>query len=62
MLNNLDMIGNRVAVLAFGLKNVVVIVSRNKVVHGLDDVFLRIKECAALLNADLGFLQTGLDG
>jgi len=50
MLVNLDMIGNRVAGLAFGPKNVVVIVGRNKTVHGLEEAFLRVKEYAAPVN------------
>jgi hypothetical protein len=50
MLVNLDMIGNRVAGLTFGPKNVVVIVGRNKIVHSLEDAFLRVKEYAAPVN------------
>ncbi len=50
MLVNLDMIGNRVAGITFGPKNVVVIIGRNKVVHSLEDAFLRVKEYAAPVN------------
>jgi len=47
---NLDMIGNRVAALTFGPKNVVVIVGRNKIVPELEDAMLRIKNYAAPAN------------
>lgn len=50
MLVNLDMIGNRVAGLTFGPRNVVVIVGRNKIVAELDDAMARIKEYAAPVN------------
>jgi L-lactate utilization protein LutB len=50
MLVNLDMIGNRVAALTFGPKNVVVIVGRNKIVHSLEDAFLRVKSYAGPVN------------
>lgn len=50
MLVNLDMIGNRVAGLTFGPKNVIVIVGRNKIVPELDDAMGRIKEYAAPVN------------
>ncbi|MDM8539156.1 lactate utilization protein, partial [Desulfobacterales bacterium HSG17] len=48
---NLDMIGNRVAALTFGPKNVVVIVGRNKIVPELEDAMLRIKNYVAPANA-----------
>mgnify|MGYP001551884867 CR=1 FL=1 len=47
---NLDMIGNRVAALTFGPKNVVVLVGRNKMVSEVDDALLRIKNFAAPAN------------
>jgi L-lactate utilization protein LutB len=48
---NLDMIGNRVAGITFGPRNVVVIVGRNKVVEDLDAAIERIKDYAAPVNA-----------
>jgi L-lactate utilization protein LutB len=48
---NLDMIGNRVAALAFGPRNVVVLAGRNKVVPDLEEAMLRIKNYAAPVNA-----------
>jgi len=48
---NLDMIGNRVAGITFGPRNVVVIVGRNKVVEDLEAAIERIKEYAAPVNA-----------
>jgi len=51
MLVNLDMIGNRVAALTFGPKNVIVIVGRNKLVGGLEEAMDRIKDYAAPANA-----------
>ncbi len=48
---NLDMTGNRVAGLAFGPKNVVVLVGRNKIVCDLKEAFFRIKNYAAPTNA-----------
>lgn len=48
---NLDMIGNRVAAISFGPKNVVVIVGRNKVVPGLDEAIDRIKDYSAPVNS-----------
>ncbi|MBU1611015.1 MAG: lactate utilization protein [Proteobacteria bacterium] len=50
MLVNLDMIGNRVAALAFGPKNVVIVVGRNKIVPDLEAAFARIKDVAAPVN------------
>lgn len=51
MLVNLDMIGNRVAALTFGPRNVVVLAGRNKVVQDLDEAVGRIKSYAAPANA-----------
>ncbi len=50
MLVNLDMIGNRVAALTFGPKNVVVVIGRNKIVPDLEAAFFRIKDVAAPVN------------
>ncbi|MBE9547193.1 MAG: lactate utilization protein [Proteobacteria bacterium] len=50
MLVNLDMIGNRVAALTFGPKNVIVLVGRNKIVAGVDDAMFRVKNYAAPVN------------
>jgi L-lactate utilization protein LutB len=51
MLVNLDAFGNRVAALAFGPKNVVVVAGRNKLVPGLEEAMQRIKNYAAPINA-----------
>jgi L-lactate utilization protein LutB len=48
---NLDMTGNRVAALAFGPKNVIVLVGRNKICTDLDDAMKRVKDYAAPTNA-----------
>lgn len=50
MLVNLDMIGNRVAGITFGPKNVLIIAGRNKIVGDLDDAIGRIKDYAAPVN------------
>ena len=50
MLINLDMIGNRVAALTFGPKNVMVFIGRNKVVPDLESAMARIKDYAAPAN------------
>lgn len=50
LLVNLDMIGNRVAALTFGPKNVVVLAGRNKIVPELEDAMVRIKNYAAPVN------------
>jgi len=47
---NLDMIGNRVAAITFGPKNVIIIVGRNKIVADVDEAILRIKNLAAPAN------------
>lgn len=47
---NLDMIGNRVAGLTFGPKNVIVLAGRNKVVADLEEAMNRIKGLAAPMN------------
>ena len=48
---NLDMLGNRVAALTFGPKQVIVLVGRNKIVPDLEDAMFRIKNYAAPVNA-----------
>lgn len=48
---NLDMIGNRVAGLVFGPRNVVVTVGRNKIVPDLEAARQRVRNRAAPLNA-----------
>ncbi|MCK8603207.1 lactate utilization protein [Desulfoferrobacter suflitae] len=48
---NLDMIGNRVAAITFGPKNVIVLVGRNKIVPDLEEAMLRIKNYTAPTNA-----------
>lgn len=47
---NLDMIGNRVAAITFGPKNVVILMGRNKIVADLEDAMNRIKNYAAPVN------------
>ncbi len=48
---NLDGVGNRVAALAFGPRNVLVLAGRNKVVDDLACAFTRVKSYAAPVNA-----------
>jgi L-lactate utilization protein LutB len=50
MLVNLDMLGNRVAALTFGPKDVIVLVGRNKIVTDLEEAMMRIKNYAAPAN------------
>ena len=47
---NLDMIGNRVAAITFGPKNVIVMIGRNKLVADVDEAIERIKTYAAPVN------------
>lgn len=47
---NLDMIGNRVAALAYGPRRVIVLAGRNKIVSGLSQAMERIKTIAAPAN------------
>lgn len=47
---NLDMIGNRVAAIMWGPKNVLLIVGRNKICNDLEDAMIRIKNYAAPVN------------
>ena len=48
---NLDMIGNRVAAIAFGPKHVILVVGRNKIVPTVEEGMQRIKRYAAPANA-----------
>ena len=47
---NLDMIGNRIAGITFGPKNVIVFIGRNKIVPDLESAMFRIKNYAAPVN------------
>lgn len=47
---NVDCIGNRVAALIYGPKNVVVIIGANKIVKTLDDAVKRARNTAASIN------------
>ena len=51
MLVNLDMIGNRIAALTFGPKDVIIIIGRNKIVPDLEEAMDRVKDLAAPANA-----------
>ena len=48
---NLDMVGNRVAAITFGPKNVVIFIGRNKIVADVYNGMARIKNYSAPLNA-----------
>jgi L-lactate utilization protein LutC len=48
---NLDMVGNRVVGIAFGPKNVIIVVGRNKIVKEVGEAMERVKNYAAPLNA-----------
>ncbi len=48
---NLDMIGNRTGAIAFGPKNVIILVGRNKVVTDLEEATYRVKNYVAPTNA-----------
>lgn len=48
---NLDMVGNRVAALVFGPKQVVVFVGRNKLVADLEEALFRVKNYVAPVNS-----------
>jgi L-lactate utilization protein LutB len=48
---NLDGMGNRVAAMTFGPKNVLILAGRNKIVPDLDRAVSRIKDYAAPVNA-----------
>lgn len=47
---NLDMVGNRVAAIMWGPKNVLLIIGRNKICGDLEDAMIRIKSYAAPVN------------
>jgi len=47
---NLDMIGNRIAGITFGPKNVIVFIGRNKIVPDIENAMFRIKSYAAPVN------------
>ncbi len=47
---NLDMVGNRVAAIMWGPKNVLLIVGRNKICADLEDAMFRVKNYAAPVN------------
>jgi len=51
VLVNLDMIGNRVAALTFGPRNVIVLIGRNKIVADVADAMVRVRNYAAPANA-----------
>ena len=51
MLVNLDMVGNRVAGLTFGPKQVVLFIGRNKIVPTVADAMQRVRQLAAPANA-----------
>lgn len=48
---NIDGIGNRVAAMIYGPKNVVIIAGRNKIVQTVDEGLRRSREVAGVLNA-----------
>ncbi len=48
---NLDMVGNRVAPLIFGPRNIVLFVGKNKIVKNIDEAFKRVKTISAPENA-----------
>jgi L-lactate utilization protein LutB len=48
---NLDMIGNRVAAITFGPKNVVILVGRNKIASDLEEAMYMVKNQTAPINA-----------
>lgn len=47
---NLDMVGNRVAAIMWGPKNVLLIIGRNKICGDLEEAMIRIKTYAAPVN------------
>jgi hypothetical protein len=48
---NIDGVGNRVAAMIYGPKNVIIIAGRNKLVGSIEDGIKRSKEIAAVMNA-----------
>lgn len=55
---NIDGRGNRVAAMLFGPRQVIVACGVNKIVHGLENAIMRVKERACPLNADRLGLKT----
>ncbi len=55
---NIDGIGNRIAAITFGPKNVIAVVGMNKIVHSDDDALLRARNVAAPRNAERFGLKT----
>ncbi len=51
VLVNLDSIGNRVAAITFGPKNVVILAGRNKIVSDLEEAMYKVKNQTAPINA-----------
>lgn len=47
---NLDMVGNRVAAMMWGPKNVLLIIGRNKICEDLQEAMMRVKNYAAVVN------------
>lgn len=47
---NLDMIGNRVAAITYGPRQVIILVGRNKITGNVDDAIYRVKNYAAPTN------------
>lgn len=50
-LYNVDGNSNRVACIVYGPRQVIMVVGKNKIVKNIDDAVLRVKQCAAPLNA-----------
>jgi len=48
---NLDMIGNRVAAIMWGPKNVLLVIGRNKICNDVEEAMIRVKNYAAPVNA-----------
>ena len=48
---NLDMVGNRVAAIMWGPKNVLLIIGRNKICGDIEEAMIRVKTYAAPVNA-----------
>ena len=64
---NMDGVGNRVAALCFGPRNVIVVAGMNKLVHSLEDGISRVRHIAAPVNAlrfpgETPCRQTGICG
>jgi len=48
---NLDMIGNRLAAIMWGPKNVLLVIGRNKICNDVEEAMIRVKNYAAPVNA-----------